>query len=76
MNYRKTLLEEMLNSEVEIKREDIFIWRGFYFQVLPYKQIKKGWSQFVKKEFRGRTFGVRELTQKMRDKLLDIKQTA
>lgn len=72
MNYRKALLEEILNSEVIIKRKDIFEWRGFYFQVLPYSQIKKGWSQFVKKEFKSRVFGVRELTPKMREKLLDI----
>jgi hypothetical protein len=68
VDHRQKALESLLGSECVRITQGIYEWNGVTYQVIPHKEIKGGWSQFVK--VKGRTlYAVRELTDKMKNKL-------
>jgi|GEM_PF-3692241 len=66
---RQKALELFLGDTVKQITNEIYQWGHLYYQVIPYKQIKMGWSQFNKIKYAHVIYGYRELTPKMRKKL-------
>jgi hypothetical protein len=64
------VLEELVNSDVVYKTPRLFLWRLKYYEVLPYHLTLKrhSWSGYIKREHKGKTYMVREMTQDMMQK--------
>jgi hypothetical protein len=60
-DYRKIALENLLNDNVVRLKLGIYIWHGITFEVVPYKKIKKGWSQYNKLIYKNIIYGYKEL---------------
>lgn len=63
MDFRKVALENLLGSNVQSLHTGLYKWQGIYYEVVPYKQIKKAWSQFNKIKYGKTVFGYRELSK-------------
>lgn len=62
MDTRKIALENLLNDKVERIELGFYKWRGITYKVVPYKKIKKGWSQYNKLQHKTRLYGYKEVS--------------
>lgn len=64
---RKKVLELFLNDEVSQLKIGLFLWRGIYYEVIPYKEILKDKtrkaSHFIKIKVGKTLYGIRELSE-------------
>jgi hypothetical protein len=72
MTHTQQTLEDFLNSPVRELRKGIYTWHEKYYQVVVYKTLLKkgGWSQYIKYRYKGKLYGIRELTEPMLEKLV------
>jgi hypothetical protein len=62
---RKKALEDFLNDSVEVIQLGLYKWREIHYEVIPRSLALKrhNWSGFVRKEFRGRSYMIREASK-------------
>jgi hypothetical protein len=65
----KKVIEDFVNSEVVMVKPTVFQWGTLLFEVMTYKQMLKDKtlkaSHFLKWDFKGREYAIRELSQKV-----------
>lgn len=72
---KQHVLEDMLNDSVDKIESGVYFWQSRFYQVIYYplllrnKKLKA--SHFIKWEYKGKTFGIRELSEKLLKKILD-----
>lgn len=66
-NNRQKALEEFLNDEVQKLALGVYIWRGKYYEVLPYERTLKrhNWSGFVRAHLDDKIFMIREASDEV-----------
>lgn len=71
---KSKVLEDFLGDKVEKLKSGVFRWRSLFYQVEYYPAIlrnkKLKASHFIVYEYNGRRYGIRELSDKVLQKLL------
>lgn len=68
------VLTDFLNDRPTKIQSGIFEWRGRYYQVIYYGKISKisKPDHFIKWTYKGKLYGIREMSKKLLKKFVDI----
>jgi hypothetical protein len=73
---KQKALEDFLNSPVEPKEVDLYLWQGIHYQILSMTVLKKKGlkhDHFIKYDFQGVTYYIREMSPELLKKYYMIK---